>query len=1720
MTVIDSHGNKLSESSIKAEENPQTLSSSEPGATAKREKKRKKRNEGSNEQFQAEVCPKPLVDSPFSQEGNVEAAADNASPNPKKKKKKRRIKNVHGEQQLQASGRSTADCVESDDTKGEGARQGDANGNGDLLPKPLLDTPVPIVSHQENSEGTALNPDATPKKKRKKKILQVAEETRDPSIRIGVEPDVAKDEGSREGDVNENGGLYRKPLVDTPVPIVSHVEKAEANVLNPGATLKKKRKKKILQGAEEICDHSIRKDVEPAREGDVNENECLCPEPSLDKKIPIVSHEENAERTAQNPSPTPKRKRKKKILQDAEEKYEPSIRIGVEPDVKKDEGSPEGDVDENESLCPKPLLDTPIPIVSHEEKAEETVQGPIPTPKKKKKKILQAADQICEPSIQICLVPDVAKDEGSREDGVNENGGLGADPLLDTKIPVVSHDENAEGTAQNPNPTPKRKKMNKKILQGAEEKYEPSIRIGVEPDVKKDEESPEGDVNENESLCPEPLLDTPIPIVSHEEKAEGTVQGPIPTLRKKKKKKILQAADQICESSIQICLVPDVAKDEGSREHGVNENGGLGADPLLDTKIPYVSHDENAEGTAQNPNPTPKRKKMKKKILQGTEEKYEPSIRIGVEPDVKKDEESPEGDVNENESLCPKPLLDTPIPIVSHEEKAEGTVQGPIPTLKKKKKKKILQAADQIYEPSIQICLVPDVAKDEGSREDGVNENGGLGADPLLDTKIPYISHDENAEGTAQNPNPTPKRKKMKKKILQGAEEKYQPSIRIGVESDVKKDEESPEPLLDTPIPIVSNEEKAEGTAHSPIPTPKKKKKKTILQAADQIREPSIQIGLVPDVAKDKGSREVDINEKDKGSREVDINENGGLCPEPLPDSKVPIVSHEEIAEGTARNPNPTPKRKRKKKILQGVEDKCEPSIWIGVETDVKKDERSREGDVNENKCLGPTPLLDTPIPIVSHEEKAEGTALSPSPTPKKKRKKKILVGADQICDPSIQIGLEHDVAKDVGSREGDVDENGVLCPLLDTPIPIISLTENVEATAQIPNPTCMNRSWPSGEQICDPSIQIGVEPDVSNEEGSGRADADVNGGLCPKTIDEPLPVVPPKENAIAIAQNPSPNPKKENLHGAQQICDPSIRIDVESRVPNAEGGHQGSERAETSAQNPNPTPKRKKGKNVQGEQQQLQICDHSISIGVESVVKKEGAKQVKAHEVGVLGISEERPVPDSTAPEDTHQKKDSVRKKKKALKSQGAEAESEPEPKESNSTENPQQCTMDLKLKSKVKKGPGANAENSGVCSKPEVAPQLDIAATTALELKEKAELMEVNIEHSEASSKPELEPSIDMSTQMKVQKKKRMREEKKKETNPSESHAQHPQPQSCSNHAPAVREIIEECPGPEGAESSDGKPPETPVQGFLYPAVALSIDPKIPDQSYRKDTATPIDQDQKVRKKNRKSNVAAASIEPTIQTGQDPPVDPATPVDPERMTKKSKKSVSALKNEGLDSEKPNADLNAETAVQKIERPTAKKSMGRHNAEPAAKRPVRRTEHLKVTESPSKRHGDSSLSCEACEKLGHRLDQCERLRRLSRGEEVCFFCGKIGHSLRKCGVTQAGVKFAKCLLCHEHGHFSYNCPQSENGKKRKELVANGAFSGSKCFNWRLDLIYFSIFVNNIVTEDVKQGLLSAHSVINVGTTAVTAPKIVMIQRCLQPMGPSALVSLSTRNWI
>ncbi|CAL0300717.1 unnamed protein product [Lupinus luteus] len=83
------------------------------------------------------------------------------------------------------------------------------------------------------------------------------------------------------------------------------------------------------------------------------------------------------------------------------------------------------------------------------------------------------------------------------------------------------------------------------------------------------------------------------------------------------------------------------------------------------------------------------------------------------------------------------------------------------------------------------------------------------------------------------------------------------------------------------------------------------------------------------------------------------------------------------------------------------------------------------------------------------------------------------------------------------------------------------------------------------------------------------------------------------------------------------------------------------------------------------------------------------------------------------------------------------------------------------------------------------------------------------------------------------------------------------------------------------------------------------------------------------------------------------------------------------------------------------------------------------------ATHSPVKPHAHTSVICRACRQRGHRFEDCQRLKYLPRDEEICFFCGEIGHSLGKCSLSTAGGgRFAKCLFCYAQGHFSINCPQ------------------------------------------------------------------------------------------
>ncbi|RHN81815.1 putative transcription factor interactor and regulator CCHC(Zn) family [Medicago truncatula] len=118
--------------------------------------------------------------------------------------------------------------------------------------------------------------------------------------------------------------------------------------------------------------------------------------------------------------------------------------------------------------------------------------------------------------------------------------------------------------------------------------------------------------------------------------------------------------------------------------------------------------------------------------------------------------------------------------------------------------------------------------------------------------------------------------------------------------------------------------------------------------------------------------------------------------------------------------------------------------------------------------------------------------------------------------------------------------------------------------------------------------------------------------------------------------------------------------------------------------------------------------------------------------------------------------------------------------------------------------------------------------------------------------------------------------------------------------------------------------------------------------------------------------------------------------------------------------------------AEQKIAKKRHKKKKRKREAVQysIAETSVQGTKGVTVTNAPNGQHGQSSMLCWACRETDHTIQQCRKLKSLSKDEDVCFFCGEIGHSLGKCSVYIAGGgRLARCLFCNAHGHFSYNCP-------------------------------------------------------------------------------------------
>ncbi|KAH1139754.1 hypothetical protein AAZX31_10G222700 [Glycine max] len=853
---------------------------------------------------------------------------------------------------------------------------------------------------------------------------------------------------------------------------------------------------------------------------------------------------------------------------------------------------------------------------------------------------------------------------------------------------------------------------------------------------------------------------------------------------------------------------------------------------------------------------------------------------------------------------------------------------------------------------------------------------------------------EENPQTLASPEHGTEKKKKKKRKRKKITEESNeQPQVEV-----------CPKPFADSLVSIVPQEENAETSTQNPNPPPRKKKKKNSVQGAEQVQtlDPSILLGVEPDVTKEEGAQQA---------------------------SDLP-------AETITQNRAPTPKKN--KKDVQGAQQQlpiCDPSNPTGVEPNFAKEEATQQGDANE-----------TAVPGIN-EERPGPDSMPLEDTPRKKKsagkKKNVLIkphGAKLELESKESNNTEHpqqcssDSELKMKMKKGAEAnaENSALCPKPELALP---------NDKSIPIDSVVNkRTVPTEAKVEDP--QACSKPKLAS------------------SIDLPAPTNPEKKKEAEPIQNPEarvepPQPQSCPASCAESPGNPAIPIDQSRRKQKS---------------------KRGKEKIIMCSEEKVENQGSSLHMDITLNQVPDQVQQGQTTPISLQPASlTDHTIPVHPAtPIDPEQ---TMKKKKKKQRKNALEWE------ELNDNKN---CTElpEISIQTSpclIEASPIDPAIPMGSCLTIPICPAISADPEQEMSKKKKkrksvlkSEAAEPN-EHNKLPEAappdapvqksiyhidaPSIDPIIPMGPSPPVD---------------TETPIDQGQEMTKKKRKKKKRIVIIT----EGTETNEHgvKPSETPVERFTYPTVATSIDPKIPVLAPPIDTATPINQSQKTGKKKRKMSaliskgaepnehddkpagtpvqrsihsIAEPSIDPTIPTSQAPPVDPATLVDPEPMTKKKrKKRNSALKNEGLESEKHNADPTAETPVQKTEGSTTENFKGRCNAGPAGKTPVQRTDSLRVTKSPFKHHGESSLRCRACRQPGHRFQQCQRLKCLSRDEEVCFFCGEIGHSLGKCNVSQAGGgRFAKCLLCYEHGHFSYNCPQNGHGIDPKVLEDNGAIN-------------------------------------------------------------------------
>ncbi|XP_020235088.1 proteoglycan 4 isoform X2 [Cajanus cajan] len=1189
------------------------------------------------------------------------------------------------------------------------------------------------------------------------------------------------------------------------------------------------------------------------------------------------------------------------------------------------EGAGQIDANLNGDLCSKPLLDTPIPLVAQDENAGTTTHNPDPTPKKKKKKSVQG-EQACDPSIPVGVEADVTK-EGAGQIDANLNGDLCSKPLLDTPIPVVAQDENVGTTSQNPNSTPKKKK--KKSVQGSQA-CDPSILIGVEPNIMKEEGAQPSDADLNGDLCSKALLDTPIPIVQQDENAERTAQNVNPTFQKKKKN--MPGAQQL-----QTCNQPDVPDpkpiEDTPRKKTRKKKNVLefkGAEPVESNNI------ENPELSSLVPD-------LENKMKEGAEDDAEQS-RVCPNPEL-----APPSDIAIPSDLKLKKTAQSieanvEHPLAGSKPELASPTRLPVPmNLEKKKEPESSEAHAQHPQPQPcskyvpvvsginEECPVPDATTPEDTPQIKKSRKKKNVLKPLGAEPEPESKEANNTENLQQCPPDSEPKIKMKKESEANAENfpvcpKPELAPMLGIpfpnDSDVKKGAEPTEARLEHPQ--VCSEPKL--VPPTDLPTPINPEKKKVVEpskvfaqpqpcstpSAEPLDDPTTPVDQSRRKQKSKRGRvkimcseekvenqgsplHVDIA-LNQAPNQVQQNPATPICLQPafLTDQTIPV---------DPANPIDTDQKMKKKKRKKQKEGE-EPN-------NSKHDTEQPESPIQTATCLIATPSIHPAIPM------------DPCPV-------------IPIC-PAIST----DPVQDMSKKKMKKKKNSAL--EIEGAEPIEQNDKLLEAP---PEAAVQKSIYPIAATSIDPPIiPIGTAPPVDTEISLDLGQKMTEKKRKKKKRSELTSVGAEPNEPIGM---PPETPVQDSVY---PIVAPSIDPIISVSAPPEDTANPIDQGQKTS---------KKKRKRSDLIREGAELNKHDA---------EPPGTPVQRSLYPIAAPSIDTTIPTSQAsPVDPEQMTKKKKKRKSALKNEGLESEKH---NADPSTETSVQKTED---------------------STPSVDPTISTSQSTPLD--------------------PE---------QMTKKKKKRK--------------------SSLQN------EVLE-------SEKHNANPTtETPVQKTEDPAP--SIEPTIPTSQ-----ATPVDLELMTKKKKIRKNAlknegleseehnADPSTETSVQKTEDsaPLVDPtistnqSTPLDPEQMTKKKKKSKSSLKNEGLESKKHNANPTTETPVQKTEdpAPSIDPKIPTSRATPVQAR-------VRKTGGPTT---ENSKRCQACRQLGHKFQQCPRLRNLSNNEEICFFCGEIGHSLGKCHAARAErAMFANCLFCHEDRHFSYNCPRNGHGIDQKVVAADGVIN-------------------------------------------------------------------------